>query len=136
MKAIQYVNNLILKQASSLKYIVKNEAPSTELELFNSPTLIVWSGASDNTIYQDNNVNYAFRALYDVLHLETKLNFSVDAEIELGRIQASKYDSDIMQELVYCEVAMQAMHYKTTGQFVSDQIAFTKTYMAKKGYNL
>lgn len=125
---IKYINNKILTQASSLLYTVKDFAPSTESELFTSTGLVVWSGSSDNTIFHDSKVNWAFRALHDQLHLKTRLDFSVDAEIELGRIQASKYDG-VMADVVYCEVARQAMYYKSTGSFVSDQVAFTKQYI-------
>lgn len=132
--AIQYVNNLILSQAARLSYTVKDIAPDTEKSLFNSTGLVIWSGASDNTIYQDKRVNWAFRALHDQLHLETRLDFSVDAEMELGRIQASKYNSRLVQELVFCEVAGQALHFKQTGTFVVDQVKFALTWMKNKGF--
>ena len=112
-----------LKQ--DLKYTVKDKAPSTELELFNSPSLVIWSGESHNTIYQDESVNWAFRAVHDDYHLKTGLGFSPEHEIEMGRIQASKIDSDILAKLFYIEIAGQAEHYLKTGQFVQDQVAFT-----------
>ena len=122
---LNYINNKILKDASKLSYIVKSSAPSTEVELFNSPTLVIWSGASDNTVFQDAKVNYAFRALHDQLHLETRFDFSPQAEIELGRIQASQYDG-ILADLIYCEVSLQAEYYLKNGVFVPDQVQFTK----------
>jgi hypothetical protein len=129
--AIRYINQTILKQASKLNYTVKSEAPSTEVDLFNSPSLIVWSGQSDKTVFQNETVNWAFRALHDALHLKTKLNFTHDAEIELGHIQASKYDSDLLRELVFCEVSMQAMYHKETGLFLQDQASFTENFLKK-----
>jgi hypothetical protein len=127
--ALKYINQTILRQASRLDYIVKDAAPSTEVELFNSPSLIVWSGQSDKTVFQDETVNFAFRALHDALHLKTGLNFTHDAEIELGRIQASKYDSDLLRELVFCEVSIQAMYHKETGLFLQDQASFTENFL-------
>lgn len=132
--AINYINNTILNQASKLVYSVKDIAPDTEKSLFNSTGLVIWSGASDNTIYQDASVNWAFRALHDHLHLDTRLDFSVDAEIELGRIQASKYNSRLLQELVFCEVAGQALYFKETGMFIADQVKFTLDWMKAKGF--
>lgn len=131
---INFINNTILSQASKLKYIVKDLAPNNERDLFNEKTLVIWSGESDNTIYQDANVNQAFRALHDALHLNTRLNFSHDAEIELGRIQASQYDSQLMQDLVYCEVSLQAKYHKETGLFVQDQYNFTMNRLKGLGY--
>lgn len=131
---LNYINRTILQAAKKVKYEVKDIAPQTELDLFSSG-LIIWSGASDSTIYQDPQVNWAFRALHDSLHLKTRLDFSVEQEIELGRIQASKFDSDLIQELIYCEIALQAQYFAKTGQFVKDQVQFTKDHFAKIGLN-
>ncbi len=132
---IKLINNTILNEASKLRYTVADKAPSNEIELFNSPTLVIWTGSSDNTIFQDAKVNWAFRALHDALHLKTRLNFTPDAEIELGRIQASKY-TGLLADLVYCEVSMQALHYKQHGTFVVDQVEFTLNYLRSLGYVL
>lgn len=131
---IDYINQTIMRQASKLTYTVSALAPSNESDLFNATSLVIWSGASDQTIFQDPKVNYAFRALHDSLHLKTRLGFSVEAEIELGRIQASQYESDLMRELIFCQVSMQASHYKTTGQFVVDDFGFTMQYLKKCGF--
>jgi hypothetical protein len=125
--------NLILKQASKLKYRVADVAPSTELELFNGPkTLVIWSGASEGTIWEDARVNWAFRALHDALHLNTGMSFGPEAEMELGRIQANQY-TGLMADLVYIETSGQAEHYLKTGQFVEDQVKFTMEALKKAG---
>lgn len=123
--------NLILNTAPI--HEVRDSAPSTELELFNGPAmLVVWSGASDSTIWGDRRVNWAFRALHDALHLKTGLGFSPEVEIELGRMQASQYDG-LLADLVYIEVAGQAEHYLRTRQFVVDQVEFTLHELRKRG---
>ena len=122
---IRTINSMILKMASTIDYMPQDEAPSTERELFNCGTLKIWTGASDNTIYQDETVNWAFRAIHDAFHLETRLGFTPEEEIEMGRLQASKIDSDILAKLFYIEIAGQAEYYLKTGQFVNDQIKFT-----------
>lgn len=127
-KLIKYINNTILNQAAKLRYEVRDLAPSTEQDLFNSASLVIWSGSSDNTIFQDASVNYAFRALHDNLHLETRFDFSPQAEIELGRIQASKYDG-ILADIIYCEVSRQAEYFLLNGVFIQDQVSFTKQYI-------
>lgn len=131
--AVRFVNGLILRQAAKLTYRVADLAPSTERDLFNTSGLVIWSGASEGTIYGDASVNWGFRALHDALHLKTRMDFSVDAEIELGRIQASQYESDLMRELVFAEVAGQAAYYKQNGVFVSDQATFTMAHLEKMG---
>jgi hypothetical protein len=122
----------MLKIPSEFKNLILQTAPSDEFGLFNTSSLVIWSGASDDTIWADARVNWAFRALHDALHLETGLGFSPKSEIELGRIQASKYEG-LLADLVYCEVAGQAEHYLKTGQFVVDQVEFTIQYLKTKG---
>lgn len=129
---LRHLNQTVLDLAKGLNYTVKSQAPSTELELFNSPSLVVWSGESHNTIYQDETVNWAFRAIHDNMHLKTGLGFSPQHEIEMGRIQASQIDSDIIAKLFYIEIAGQAEHYLKTGQFVQDQVAFTLDKLNQK----
>src|SRR5574338_822981 len=127
---ISYVNNTIERESRSLKFIVKDQAPSTMLDLVNQGPnqLIVWSGASESTIYQDASVNYMFRALHDHLHLQTTLDFSVEAEIEIGRIQANIYArqcKSLFADLVYLETTGQATYYKNNGIFIADQVEWT-----------
>lgn len=121
--------------SSTLTYIVKPDAPSTVQDLFNSTSLIIWSGGSDSTIYGDASVNYAFRAVHDMTHLETRLNFTPEHEIEMGRIQAAKLASrceSLMADLFYCEIALQAAHYLQHGDFVADQKSFTELHLGLK----
>lgn len=131
---IREFNNLILNQASKIKYRVADVAPNNEIELFNGPkTLVIWSGASDTTIWTDARVNWAFRALHDNLHLKTGMSFSPQSEIDLGRIQASQY-AGLMSDLVYIETAGQAEYFLKTGRFVLDQVEFTISELKKLGY--
>lgn len=136
---INYINNKILTLSKDLKFSVADRAPSTELELFTSTGLVIWSGGSETTIYQDAKVNYAFRALHDDLHLQTGLGFSPEEEIIMGRIQAASLGArceSLLADLVYIEVARQAEYYKTNGVFISDQINFTKVELAKLNIRL
>jgi hypothetical protein len=133
MKALREINSLILKTAP--QHLVKDVAPSTHAELLAQPTLVIWSGGQDSTIYQDKRVNEAFRALHDALHLKTGLDFSIQEEIELGRIQANLY-SGLMADLVYCEVALQAKYFLKNGIFVSDQVEFTLMNLKAMGWKI
>lgn len=118
--------HLILNTAP--RHTVKAIAPSTYTDLINSPSLIIWDGASEHTIWADKRVNWAFRALHDQLHLETRIGFSPLEEIHIGRIQASQYESysSYLADLVYIETAGQAEYFLKNGIFVQDQVEFTK----------
>lgn len=132
---IKYINNKILQMSQDITYTIKDIAPSTERELFNSSSLIVWSGGSSNTIYQDPKVNYAFRAVHDNVHLITGLGFSPVHEIEMGRIQAAALASrceSLLADLFYCEIAEQAKYYLETNTFVENQISFTNSKLMLK----
>ena len=118
------LNNKILKQAEKLNYTVAEIAPNNVIDLFNSSSLKVWSGQSDNTIWNDPKVNWAFRALHDQLHLDTGIGFSPDQEMYIGRLQASQYDG-MLADLVYIETTEQAKYFKENGVFVSNQKLFT-----------
>ena len=127
------INNLILKTAP--KHEARLIAPISVVDLmaYRGSRLVVWSGASDDTIFGDRHVNWAFRALHDQLHLLTRIGFSPNEEIELARIQANQYEG-LMADLVYIEVAGQAEYFAKTGRFVSDQVSFTLNELKKRGY--
>lgn len=127
------LNHLILTTAP--KHEVRALAPSTFQDLLNQPSLVIWNGESEHTIFNDSRVNWAFRALHDTLHLQTRIGFSPESEMELGRIQANQY-SGLMADLVYIEVAGQAEHYLKTGRFVSDQVEFTIRALKHLGYKI
>ena len=125
---INYINREILKSSSGLDYIVKPEAPNSIEALMQSSSLVIWDGESNNTVFDDAKVNFAFRALHDSMHLETGLDFSPEQEIELGRIQASRLAADckgFLADLFYIEIAEQAKYYLKNGVFVDDQRSFT-----------
>jgi hypothetical protein len=131
--ALNYINNTLLRQANKLLYTVSHNAPGTEIDLFNSTSLVIWSGASDKTIFSDCRVNWAFRALHDTLHLQTRLDFRPETEIYIGRLQASLYDSDLVRELIYSEASLQAEYYLNNGHFIDDQYNFTLNHLLKTG---
>lgn len=135
LDAVRYINNEILRRASNLRYSVSELAPSTFQDLYNSTSLIVWNGESNNTVFGDSKVNYAFRALHDQLHLETGLGFTVDQEIELGRIQANQFNG-LLADLVYSEVSGQAEYYKINGIFIKEQKQYAEKYLINLGWNI
>ena len=129
------LKQVILNQASRIRYTVKDHAPSDIHSVLGQGELVIWSGESDRTIWNDPKVNHAFRALHDAAHIESGLGFSVPEEIELARTQAARYDG-ILSDLIYVEVAGQAMEYLKTGQFVKDQVSFTLNALKGMGYKV
>ena len=134
--ALSFINNTILRDASNLPYRVASVAPSTYGDLVSCPSLVIWDGASDKTVFQSEAVNWAFRAIHDALHLETGLTFDPMHEIELGLIQASRQSSDLMRELIYCEIVMGAVEYIKTNDFILDQQGYTCNHLKSLGFKI
>lgn len=131
---LKELNHAILKSAP--RHIVKAEAPNTFRDvLAQFGELVIWSGASESTIFDDPKVNYAFRALHDALHIETRLDFSPIQEIAIGRIQASRYDG-LLADLVFIETAGQAAYFLQHGKFVENQRQFTLDALKALGYKI
>ena len=128
------LNELVRQAAARLRFEVSDAAPDTYAGIAGRATdgLVVWSGASERTIFGDPCVNWAFRALHDRLHLEGGIGFSPLEEIEIGRIQAAQFDGKLA-DLVYLETAGQAAHFLRTGRFVEDQVSWTQSELARLG---
>lgn len=122
---IPSLNNKIRQIGKTLDFVVSDHAPGTWKDLRgHDGTQIVYAGGSEKTIYGDPVVNYIFRAWHDRLHLRYNLDFSLESEIIIAVVQASHFDG-ICADLVYHEVASQAIEYNKTGIFPADQTQFT-----------
>jgi len=129
MNFIPGLNEHIRKQADALSYSVSDQAPNTPQDLFGSTGgLVVWAGASDQTIYGDPSVNWAFRAVHDNLHLKHGFDFTVPEEIELGRVQASMFPGKL-GDFIYADIVGQAEFFLKNGHFPVDQKAFICDYL-------
>lgn len=116
------------------RHIVADKAPETIGDLA-ATSLIIWSGASENTIWHDPCVNWAFRAHHDSLHLKSGLGFTIQDEIALGRIAANEASriSLPLADLIYAETVGQVEYYATHGHFPIDQKTFTLNYLKQRG---
>ena len=122
-------NKRILELAP--KFEAKDVAPSTFAELKANTTsgLVVWSGASENTIYGDAIVNHAFRAWHDMLHLKLNAPFNEEGETRVALEQARLIQSDNYGKLIMCEVVGQVEFFNKFGMFPTNQVEFFKQYI-------
>jgi hypothetical protein len=112
---------------------VQDIAPETYHEFRNNP-LIVWSGASDHTIFNVTSHNHIHRAHHDSVHLRHRLDFSIEREIEATRIGIAELRLDgALADLYYADNGGQTEHYRDHGCFPSDQISFVTKYLNEKG---
>lgn len=112
------------------------DAPSNIKELrewyksntLNVDSLPVYDGGSDDTIFGSREVNFAFRAWHDALHLENNLGFSQEDELtmamlhckELRLMGISEDDCDLM----FNDVAGQVLYYYNSKEFINNQQHF------------
>lgn len=92
----------------------------------------VWNGCSDNTIYTNPGVNYAFRFWHDAIHACTGLGFNTADEIAIGRIQVETVQAEfgkfsIEAMLMYADTIAQSQYAATTGgEFPANQLEFVR----------
>lgn len=95
----------------------------------------VWSGQSANTIFATPEINHAFRAWHDLVHIQESLPFTLQGEIEVCMVQkrhVSHYCKAChvqpIQRLLEIEVIEQVKHYLKTGKHVKDYLPLTCCY--------
>lgn len=124
-------NNKLIKLAP--KHLVSDIAPDTFGKLVSQASsgsrLVVWSGGSDQTIYGDSKVNYAFRAWHDQLHLKLNAPFTLEGETIVATEQCRLISSTQMAQLIMAEVIGQVEHVLKTGEFPVNQIDFIRNYI-------
>lgn len=120
-----------MKQVKGMSYQVNSIAPATfqELKANSTGILTVWDGASDNTIYGDANVNHAFRAWHDALHLKLNASFTLEGEILVAKEQSRLIGSDLLGDILIAEVKGQAEYFNKHGQFPVNQVEFITNYL-------
>jgi hypothetical protein len=123
------LNSKIIKLAP--KFEAKDFAPDTfqKLKECSISGLVVWAGASDQTIYGDAKVNYAFRAWHDALHLKLNAPFTDQGERIVALEQARLIGADKLGDIIMGEVVGQAEYFAKTGQFPVNQYEFIVNYL-------
>lgn len=138
---IRELERIILRNASDIQYRVMDKVPENfeTLKAFVSEHgyIPVWSGSSDNTIFSSSEVNYAFRAWHDSVHLKLNVGFDLSGEIatavEQCRTAVQGGLTADLGRVIMIEVVEQALHFFSTGKFVENQKLF---FLNKfRGYN-
>jgi hypothetical protein len=122
------LNHKLLKLAP--KFTPAIIAPDTFESLARASVggLVVYSGASDSTIYGDAKVNWAFRAWHDSLHLKLGADFTLIGELRVGLEQARILGGSY-GDIVMAEVKGQIDYYNLHGSFPLNQIEFVLSYL-------
>lgn len=123
-------------------YDVTADAPNTFEGLVKHTAMTgrmaVWNGASDKTIFADDQANYAFRAWHDACHLRGLHPFTPEGEkgafdemvSDVHREYGDTPESKSMIGLLHEEIIGQLDYTKFHGgEFPVDQRAFAETYL-------
>jgi hypothetical protein len=123
--------------ASFIDYEVAENAPDTfegiKEHYENTGKLLVWNGASDNTIFSNPQSNYAFRAWHDFCHIKANADFTPSGERDTMLLQIrmvmdcehlSKRAKDICTKILQVEVLSQLQHALQFGDFPENQRHF------------
>ena len=122
---------------------VRDKAPETfdalKAQVADGGRMVVWSGGSDQTIFGDPEVNYAFRAWHDWCHLAGNHDFTLEGERAASRMQMVHLielygiDARVARwcHIINAEVVGQAEHLRDTGEFPKDQMAFVRSYLGE-----
>lgn len=144
MKLVDIQNGLAIAvklasiRAGTPQYAVRDDAGSmTDADMIRAyratGKLVIWSGASDNTVFGDASINWLFRAWHDFSHIRSGVCnrehgplgcFEPIAEYAVADWQCVGL-SDSLAKIVQLEVSGQARHFATTGKFIVDQVAYT-----------
>lgn len=126
------LNHRILKLAP--KHTAKDIAPNNYKDLAGNTAsgLVVWSGASDQTIYGDPMVNWAMRAWHDSIHLKLNAGFDSLGEKRVGLEQARLIGGDRLGIVLVAEVIGQVEYLDRFGSFPIDQVQFVRNYLKGK----
>lgn len=124
-------------------YDVADDAPSSleELNAHVAATgrMIVWSGGSERTIFDDAETNYAFRAWHDWHHLKGQHPFDAEGEAAVFVRQRDQLRElygvrPAWEALLHAEIIGQLEYEAAHGCFPDDQRAFAQAYLDRKAH--
>lgn len=101
----------------------------------------VWDGASEQTIYGDREVNYAFRAWHDWCHLRGNHEFDDEGELAVAVMQCSHVQevyglgptASAICRVIMAEVVGLARYRRDHGEFPVDQRTFVLGHLSAQG---
>lgn len=143
--AVNYITPLLLPEGYDT---TTDESAVNSLDklqaLYNDEgRIVVWSGGSDNTIYDSPKTNHNFRAWHDFLHVTMGATFTeagernvCDKHIRQVALYLShkfnKAQLNAVARTLDAEINGQVSYYLQNGVFVTDQRNFMEQYLMNK----
>ncbi len=109
--------------------------PSLKAHIQKTGRMLVWSGASDKTIFACPETNWAFRAWHDWTHYRYNYPITDKGAALAGKRQQSHIraqfgeglQTEFFCSLIHFEIIEQLDYKNTFGQFPDDQMALAKS---------
>lgn len=140
--AIQAITNKLFPMGFDVSENAPDNLESLTNHINKTGRMLVWAGASENTIYGDREINWAFRAWHDFHHWRHQIGFTIIGESDVCRHQIKDlltlYGPCLrvsrMAEIITAEIigqtTYQAWH---NGEWPNNQPAFIKAYLRNPG---
>jgi hypothetical protein len=96
-------------------------------ETLKGGTLLVWTGASDHSIYPTPFHNWIFRAHHDSLHRRLRLGFSFPEEVRVtqqGILDLGLQCSPLLSTVYWADNVGQQQYFYKYGKFPENQLMF------------
>ena len=127
----------LLPQGFAISDEAPNDYASLRADFVRRGRIVVFSGASERTIYADPAVNYAFRAWHDLCHLQGNYDTSYVGEVSTCGLQTCQLLKRFGHnertwrwiQIIEAEIIGQARHFERYRQFPIDQAAFVLAYL-------
>jgi hypothetical protein len=143
--AVNYITQLLLPDGyDTTTYEAEVNTLDKVTKLYNEEgRIVVWSGGSDNTIYDCPKTNHNFRAWHDFLHVTMGATFTEAGERNVCNKhirQTALYLSHKFNKAQFNAVAVtldaeingQVQYLLQHGQFVDNQREFMEQYLMNK----
>lgn len=94
----------------------------------NVDSLPVYNGGSDETIFSSQDINFAYRAWHDALHLENNLGFKLEDECKIAALHCKELRLMGVTEddcdLIFADTTGQVLYYYHSKEFITNQMNF------------
>lgn len=127
------------QRTKGISFIPHESAPDDFASLMSSKgsELRIWSGFVGGVVYGEEKLHQSVRAWHDHNHIRHELDFSVEQEIELARIQAAMWnDSDVLSLAIWIDYGEQTKYRGKEGDFPTDAEKFFESCWDRLAVNL
>lgn len=129
------LDQFIIDNSYKYPFVVNNNIPETLFaitEYYNTNKHLAISDInSDNTIFANSGINLLYRAWHDFIHIEYKLLFTLEGELEVYNIMQSQLPNDYYLEkfLLYGDIVGQTLYHNKYNKFPSNQREFVIDFL-------